>query len=132
MEIPTVDHHEIAKAIINAKKETLQPNDIVKLSFFDKENLDDLKSELLKYISPDIVEKNAQDWETKNAQSKQDDSASFHKKQTSDKMEVSKSDQKERQYLDKGSNLTWERGEQPLDENSLRTKIRKILSEIYK
>jgi hypothetical protein len=58
--------HEISKAIIDAKKSSLKPADLVAMSHYDK-NHKDLKLELSKYVSEEEINKNIKNWSAEDA-----------------------------------------------------------------
>lgn len=54
--------HQISLEIIRVKKNTLEPNDLVYMSNFDK-NHEELKKELSKYLPEKMINDNIKDWE---------------------------------------------------------------------
>lgn len=84
----TNDKHRIIEAIINAKGNSITPNEMLFFSWYDKDRLEELKQMLSKYFSPDIINKNVQNWEVLDAQMK---SKKFHIAETILRINVRKS-----------------------------------------
>ena len=62
-EAEPADIKDVTFKIIEAKKEKLEPNDLVYMSHFYKNN-EELKSWLSKYLPQNVIDANAKSWET--------------------------------------------------------------------
>jgi hypothetical protein len=63
----TKDKHRIIEALIQKKGASLTPNEIVYFSWYDRKNLEWLKTLLSNYFDEDVINKNAQNWENLDA-----------------------------------------------------------------